>query len=464
VAFDVNAGTYTVTENVPGGWTLISAFCDNGSPVGAIQVQIGETVNCFFVNMKQPEDPLAGAAAITIIKDARPDDVQDFSFTGSGPIGNFVLDDDPNSVTQKHITFVVSEGIYSIRETVPVGWELARTTCSDNSKIDKIIVSAREHVICTFTNDKFPDHDNDGIFNDVDTLPFTFSNDFSDIVLGGTTTGTIASRGDQIVKVREESQPDGVRIRADATGIAPASITACGGAAILSLSDGDEVIVTCSSATIQVISGIVKVTFVTSDGRIVTSNLNAGNGVIFVPDSSTLNAPLNNSDTVVILVNGKEFHIAPGKSIKLVSFVRGTFAITATGIVTREKNAITADSVNVALDLSASYQISQSTGLKIINDKVTGTLTTSKAFGTVVKTFKLKDIKIAVSKDLKKLTIEAKFDGVPDRVSAVLPFKAAIDFENGTDSKTTRGTRLIAEVGAKIYDTQNSAHGSIAFG
>ena len=48
------------------------------------------------------------------------------------------------------------------------------------------------------------DTDNDGIFDVVDTEPNTLSNDFSDVVWGGTTTGTITAQGGQILTVRDE--------------------------------------------------------------------------------------------------------------------------------------------------------------------------------------------------------------------------------------------------------------------
>ena len=51
VTFDGLApGVYAATEAVPDGWELDSAACDDGSPVGAIDVEAGETVVCTFVN------------------------------------------------------------------------------------------------------------------------------------------------------------------------------------------------------------------------------------------------------------------------------------------------------------------------------------------------------------------------------------------------------------------------------
>lgn len=43
-------GVYAVSETVPAGWQLDSATCDDGSPVGAIDLEAGESVTCTFAN------------------------------------------------------------------------------------------------------------------------------------------------------------------------------------------------------------------------------------------------------------------------------------------------------------------------------------------------------------------------------------------------------------------------------
>jgi len=50
---DVAAGSYSVSESVPNGWTQVSATCNDGSSPGNINVSEGETVACTFVNQKQ---------------------------------------------------------------------------------------------------------------------------------------------------------------------------------------------------------------------------------------------------------------------------------------------------------------------------------------------------------------------------------------------------------------------------
>ncbi len=144
------------------------------------------------------------------------------------------------------------------------------------------------------------DPDRDGIFDEVDTDPIFFSNDFSD----GTTTGTITNRGDQILTITDSTDPspnDGVSITADLSGgAAPASVSACGGTAILSLNAGEEAVVTCGSVTIGVISGIVDITFVDAEGNTAAVSLTQDNNITFESETFSITASSTNTDLVVI--------------------------------------------------------------------------------------------------------------------------------------------------------------------
>jgi hypothetical protein len=124
------------------------------------------------------------------------------------------------------------------------------------------------------------DMDGDDIANDVDTDPLVSSDAFSDTGLGGTTSGTISNRGDQALEVTEVANPDGVRIISSA-GTTPATLTACGGASVISISSGDDVIVTCSSVILQIISGSVEIVFYADDGTAATATIEAGNTITF---------------------------------------------------------------------------------------------------------------------------------------------------------------------------------------
>jgi LPXTG-motif cell wall-anchored protein len=47
-------GTFAVNEIVPDGWSLVSAACDDGSPIAAIVLAAGETVTCTFTDERVP--------------------------------------------------------------------------------------------------------------------------------------------------------------------------------------------------------------------------------------------------------------------------------------------------------------------------------------------------------------------------------------------------------------------------
>ncbi len=146
---DVVPGSgYSISETVPGGWDQQSVSCDDGSPVSNIDVGAGEVVTCTFTNRKRGQ--------IVIVKDAQPDDPQDFSFNAGGGLSpsSFQLDDDSNGTLSNTRTFsdVVPGSGYSVSETVPSGWDQQSVSCSDGSPVSNIDVGAGETVTCTFTN------------------------------------------------------------------------------------------------------------------------------------------------------------------------------------------------------------------------------------------------------------------------------------------------------------------------
>ncbi|GEM_PF-2131031 len=114
-----------------------------------------ETFNGFEDEDGCPDELPPDSGTITIIKDAIPDDEQDFSFAGS--LGTFSLDDDGDDDNElpSQITFNVLAGTYSITEApIPEGWNLASAVCDDGSSVNSIEVSPEEDVTCTFTNIK----------------------------------------------------------------------------------------------------------------------------------------------------------------------------------------------------------------------------------------------------------------------------------------------------------------------
>src|SRR6185436_19275344 len=109
-----------------------------------IDVGAGEPVTCTFTNRK--------SGRITVVKDARPNDAQDFDFTAGGGLSpsTFTLDDDGNessgvASTRAYASVPPGSG-YSVSETVPSGWTQAAAICSDGSPISNINVSESENV------------------------------------------------------------------------------------------------------------------------------------------------------------------------------------------------------------------------------------------------------------------------------------------------------------------------------
>ena len=216
----------------------------------------------------------------------------------------------------------VISGTYSIQETIPFGWDLTTATCNDGSSsfsvdtVSGIPIDFGDNIECTFENEfsaSGSDVDADGIFNDVDILPSIFSNDFSDIGIGGTSHGVIVTRGDQILTISDDLNPDGARILADISGgLLPASVDTCGGISVIVFTPNDQVVITCSSVTIDVINGPVEVTFFSSEGTEGTTSISSGNSITFDQDKFSFTAPATNSQTIIVDVEGTPLTINPG--------------------------------------------------------------------------------------------------------------------------------------------------------
>ncbi|MFI5405399.1 MAG: DNRLRE domain-containing protein [Nitrososphaerales archaeon] len=218
----------------------------------------------------------------------------------------------------------VDPGTYSIQETIQSGWSLTTATCNDGSSsfsvdiVSGIVVGSGANIECTFENEFMgsADTDVDGIFDEVDTLPNTISDDFSDIALGGTSLGTITTRGNQTLTITEEPNPNGLRIAADISGgLVPAVVNACGGFSLITLSPGDEIVVTCSSVTVNLINGQVEILFIGIDNTEASVILPQGNTITFDPNFFSFVVPPENTEPLIILVNGTEITINPGSAI-----------------------------------------------------------------------------------------------------------------------------------------------------
>jgi LPXTG-motif cell wall-anchored protein len=164
---DIAEGTYTITETVPPGWMLTSITCSDLTAVvdltaGSVTVDLSfdEVIDCTFVDVPITVAP---QGTITIIKDAVPNDAQDFGF--SGELGVFSLDDDADATLPNQITRTVATGTYTVTEAATTGWDLTGLVCVDpdggsstnlSTATATVDLDADETVTCTFTNTKRP--------------------------------------------------------------------------------------------------------------------------------------------------------------------------------------------------------------------------------------------------------------------------------------------------------------------
>ncbi len=136
----LDPGTYSVAELAKAGWDLTSATCSDDSPVTAIQLSAGEVVTCTFTNTQRGH--------IIVVKQTNPDGSDaSFEFDPSWSASNFNLKDG-----EQHDSGALVPGTYSVAELAKAGWDLTSATCSDDSPVTAIQLSAGEVVTCTFTN------------------------------------------------------------------------------------------------------------------------------------------------------------------------------------------------------------------------------------------------------------------------------------------------------------------------
>ncbi len=119
---------------------------------------------------------------IVIVKDASPDDAQDFGFTGTNGIGGFSLDDDADGTLSNTETLNLAPGVYAVSEDspLPAGWVVTSLNCTaspDTGQVsttsDTVTVnslSAGDAITCTFTNTLSLNECEDGVDNDNDNL------------------------------------------------------------------------------------------------------------------------------------------------------------------------------------------------------------------------------------------------------------------------------------------------------
>jgi LPXTG-motif cell wall-anchored protein len=155
-------GIYSVAEVLPlgEGWSLASAFCDDGSSPAAIGVSEGETVTCTFNNRYEAE-----GGSLLIIKRTTPAGGAGFAFGGSFPA--FTLDDGGSQLFDN-----LAAGEYTVTESPSGGWVFEDVVCytAPGAAVDYeavgsgVVVNLAEgqDVICKFANREEEEHGPEG--------------------------------------------------------------------------------------------------------------------------------------------------------------------------------------------------------------------------------------------------------------------------------------------------------------
>jgi hypothetical protein len=129
---DLAPGTYDVAENVPAGWNLVSATCDDGSVPASIGLSGGETVTCTFHNARElgaieitKTRKYASAGPEVEDKYAAPHPDVTFTITGGDlPAGGTTVVTDADGIACLDGLLLSSfVGDYTVTETVPEGYE-----------------------------------------------------------------------------------------------------------------------------------------------------------------------------------------------------------------------------------------------------------------------------------------------------------------------------------------------------
>lgn len=129
---DLAPGTYDVAENVPAGWNLTSATCDDGSDPASIGLSAGEDVTCLFI-----DDREKGAILITKTRKhaaAGPGDHPHagvtFTVTGGElpAAGVTAVTNAQGEACVDGLVLSSFVGDYTVTETVPAGYSASPTS------------------------------------------------------------------------------------------------------------------------------------------------------------------------------------------------------------------------------------------------------------------------------------------------------------------------------------------------
>jgi fimbrial isopeptide formation D2 family protein len=178
-----------ITQACPGFSSGHMRSRTGGDPASS---QLKDTARPFDIDLNN-------CGTITIVKNAVPNDPQDFDFTttGGAPLANFSLDndgDDSNALSKTKTFLLVPPGDYTVTETAVDRWVLTGLTCVDDkvqnsegnlgTRTASIDVQANENVTCTFTNTK-----------EMNNPTITTSANQTGVVVGGTISDSATLAG-----------------------------------------------------------------------------------------------------------------------------------------------------------------------------------------------------------------------------------------------------------------------------
>jgi len=127
-----------VLSGLTPGQHTIRIVTDAAGAIAESNEADNEYVREFFV--EQP------TGKIRVVKDALPDDPQDFTFTGS--FGMFLLDDDSDPTLPNRRTFEnLSPGVYTVTEAALAGWDFSSIVVSDPDGGSSVDLANRTAVI-----------------------------------------------------------------------------------------------------------------------------------------------------------------------------------------------------------------------------------------------------------------------------------------------------------------------------
>lgn len=148
--------TFTVTATATATSGSLTNTAVLAAPVGVIESTPADNT---------ADDTDVQNGSIIIVKDALPDNAQDFAFTTTGAgLSNFSLDDDADATLPNMQTFTgLAAGSYTVTETAVAGWTLTGLVCADpdssstvnlGTGVATLDLDAGETITCTYTNSK----------------------------------------------------------------------------------------------------------------------------------------------------------------------------------------------------------------------------------------------------------------------------------------------------------------------